>query len=142
MTKFLRSIKPIVFVLVHLVVLPRRFRMFMFVNTNLYWIKFGFKSTGLGAIKYFSRSKDFGVKDLLLLPYYCFLKVSTWLILAAYWLALLAALPFWIASLWDSIINIFIFIGWIGFLAELDQRVEMSIWTDEINWKKIFREKD
>tara|TARA_B100000886_G_scaffold183683_1_gene126016 strand:+ start:150 stop:551 length:402 start_codon:yes stop_codon:yes gene_type:complete len=133
MTKFLRSIKPIIFVLAHLVALPRRFRIFMFTNTNLYWVKFGFESTGLGAVKYFSRSKDFRVKDWLLLPYYCFLKVATWLILAAYWLALFAALPFWIASLWDSIINIFIFVGWIGFLAELDQRLEINIWTDEIN---------
>ena len=126
----------------HLVALPRRFGIFMFTNTNLYWVKFGFKSTGLGAFSYFSRSKDFGVKDWLLLPYYFFLKVATWIIVVAYYLALVASLPFWIASIWDSIINIFIFIGWIGFLAELDQRVEMSIWTDEINWKKIFKEKE
>ena len=44
MTKFLRSTKPIALVLVDLVALPRRFRMFMFVNKNLYWDKFGFKS--------------------------------------------------------------------------------------------------
>ena len=79
---------------------------------------------------------------MVITSYYCFLKVAAWLILAAYWLDLLAALPFWIASLWDSIINIFIFVGWIGFLAELDQRLEINIWTDEINWKTMYREKD
>ena len=88
-TLFLRQIKPIVIFIVHLLALPRRFRIFMFINTNLYWVKFGYKSAA--GIDYFSRDKDFGTKDWLLFPYYCFLKLATWIIITAYWLTLIFA---------------------------------------------------
>ena len=137
-TLFLRKIKPIVFVLVHLIALPRRFRVFMYLNTNLYWAKFGYKSAA--GIDYFARDKDFGTQDWLLLPYYCFLKIATWIIMAAYWLALLLTPIFSIAFFWDSIFTIFLFIGWVGFLGELDKRLELSF-IGEINWIKVYKEK-
>ena len=118
MTKFLRYIKPIVFVLVHLIALPRRFRIFIFTQKNLY------------------------LKGRYLYPIYLFTTVATWLVIVAYWLALMFALPFWIASFSDTIFNVFILVGWIAFIAELDQRLEINMWTDEINWLTIYREKD
>lgn len=138
-TLFLRQIKPIVIFIVHLLALPRRFRIFMFINTNLYWVKFGYKSAA--GIDYFSRDKDFGTKDWLLFPYYCFLKLATWIIITAYWLTLIFAPINFLASFWDSPFVIIILLFWIGFLNSLDQRLELTF-LDEIMWEKIFKDKN
>ncbi len=111
----------------------------MFINTNLYWVKFGYKSAA--GIDYFSRDKDFGTKDWLLFPYYCFLKLATWIIITAYWLTLIFAPINFLASFWDSPFVIIILLFWIGFLNSLDQRLELTF-LDEIMWEKIFKDKN
>ena len=139
-TLFLRQIKPIVIFTVHLLALPRRFRIFMLLNTNKYWNKFGYKSAA--GISYFSRDKDFGMEDWLLYPYYCILKIFTWVIPAAYWLILIFAPITWLVSLWESPFVIVILFVWYGFLYELDNRLELSYIEENIMWEKIFKEKN
>ena len=138
MRKFLTSIKPITFLLVHLLALPRRFRAFVFLNTNLYWVSFGYKSAG--GINYFSRDKDFGIKGWLLFPFYCLIRIIEWVVIVAFYLFILFAPALWLSSVFDSVINIFLFVGWLYFLGEMEKLIKLDI-LGEIQWEKIYKRK-
>ena len=138
MRKFLTSIKPITFLLVHLLALPRRFRAFVFLNTNLYWVSFGYKSAG--GINYFSRDKDFGIKGWLLFPFYCLIRIIEWVVIVAFYLFILFAPALWLSSVFDSVINIFLFVGWLYFLGEMEKLIKLDI-LGEIQWELIFTRK-
>ena len=141
-TVFLRQIKPITKLVVRLLALPIRFKLLLFRRSNhfKYWERFGFKDTV--GIKYFSRSKDFGTKDWLLLPFYTLFKIIVWAIYTAYYLALVFVPILQIPNILGiSIINVIIFFIWFYFLAELQKRIEVDLLTEEINWDKVFKEK-
>ena len=143
-TVFLRQIKPITKILVVLLAIPIWFKIILFRKTSYfkYWERFGFQSTV--GIKYFSRSKDFGTKDWLLLPFYTLFKLIVWAIYTAYYLALLFVPILQIPNILGmDIFNVIIFFIWFYFLAELSKRVEIDMFSknDEINWDKVFKEK-
>ena len=149
MTKFLRQIKPIVFVLVHLIALPHKFEMFCRIKTQLFWLRFGFKP---GGKKYFSRDVDFGIKDWILVPIYISIEVFKWLIFYSYWLALWVSPPLLLVSIVDINFGFFgiILLLWVLFLRELDSRYEVEVKknkdyklyvVNKINWQQIYREK-
>ena len=141
-TVFLRQIKPITKLVVRLLALHIRFHKLLFRKTNLhqYWNKFAFTST-MG-IEYFSRSKDFGKKDWLLLPFYTLFKLAVWAVYIAYYIALLFVPILQIPNILGiSIINVIIFFIWLYFLAELQKRIEVDLLTEEIKWDKVFKEK-
>ena len=141
-TVFLRQIKPITKLVVRLLALPIRFKLLLFRRSNhfKYWERFGFKDTV--GIKYFSRSKDFGTKDWLLLPFYTLFKIIVWAIYTAYYIALIFVPILQIPNILGiSIINVIIFFIWFYFLAELQKRIEVDLLTEEINWDKVFKEK-
>ena len=141
-TVFLRQIKPITKLVVRLLALHIRFHKLLFRKTNLhqYWERFGFQSTV--GIKYFSRSKDFGTKDWLLLPFYTLFKLAVWAVYIAYYIALLFVPILQIPNILGiGIFNVIIFFIWFYFLAELQKRIEVDLLTEEINWDKVFKEK-
>ena len=143
-TVFLRQIKPITKLVVRLLAIPIWFKLFLFRKTSYfkYWERFGFQST-LG-IKYFSRSKDFGTKDWLLLPFYTLFKLAVWAVYIAYYIALLFVPILQIPNILGiGIFNVIIFFIWFYFLAELQKRVEIDMFSknDEINWDKVFKDK-
>ena len=141
-TVFLRQIKPITKLVVRLLALHIRLHKLLFRKTSLhqYWERFGFQSTV--GIKYFSRSKDFGTKDWLLLPFYTLFKIIVWAIYTAYYIALIFVPILQIPNILGiSIINVIIFFIWFYFLAELQKRIEVDLLTEEINWDKVFKEK-
>ena len=143
-TVFLRQIKPITKLVVRLLALPVRFKLLLFRRSNhfKYWERFGFKDTV--GIKYFSRSKDFGIKDWLLLPFYTLFKLFVWAIYTAYYLALVFVPILQIPNILGmGIFNVIIFFIWVYFLAELEKRVEIDMFSenDEIKWDKVFKGK-
>ena len=141
-TVFLRQIKPITKLVVRLLALPIRFKLLLFRRSNhfKYWERFGFKDTV--GIKYFSRSKDFGTKDWLLLPFYTLFKLAVWAVYIAYYIALLFVPILQIPNILGiGIFNVIIFFIWFYFLAELQKRIEVDLLTEEINWDKVFKEK-
>ena len=143
-TVFLRQIKPITKLVVRFLALPIRLKLFLFRRTNYfkYWERFGFQSTV--GIKYFSRSKDFGTKDWLLLPFYTLFKLAVWAVYIAYYIALLFVPILQIPNILGiGIFNVIIFFIWFYFLAELQKRVEIDMFSknDEINWDKVFKDK-
>ena len=141
-TVFLRQIKPITKLVVRLLALHIRFHKLLFRKTNLhqYWERFGFQSTV--GIKYFSRSKDFGTKDWLLLPFYTLFKLAVWAVYIAYYIALLFVPILQIPNILGvGIFNVIIFFIWVYFLAELQKRIEVDLLTEEINWDKVFKDK-
>ena len=143
MRKFLTSIKPITFLLVHLVAFPRRFRAFVFLNTNLYWVSFGYKSSG--GHKYFSRDKDFGLKGWLLFPFYCLIRIIEWVVIATFYLYLLFFPSLWLFSLFDSplynLIILFLFVGgWIYLLGQIWELIQLDS-HGAIKWELIFTRK-
>ena len=143
-TVFLRQIKPITKIVVVLLALPIWFKLFLFRKTNYfkYWERFGYKSTV--GIKFFSRSKDFGKKDWLLLPFYIFFRLIVWTIYTAYYLALLFVPILQIPNILGmDIFNVIIFFIWFAFLVQLEKRVEIDAFSknDEIKWDKVFKEK-
>ena len=143
-TVFLRQIRPITKLVGRLLALHIRFHKLLFRKTNLhkYWERFGFQSTV--GIKYFSRSKDFGTKDWLLLPFYTLFKIIVWAIYTAYYLALVFVPILQIPNILGiGIFNVIIFFLWVYFLAELEKRVEIDMFSknDEINWDKVFKDK-
>ena len=141
-TVFLRQIKPITKLVGRLLALHIRFHKLLFRKTNLhkYWERFGFQSTV--GIKYFSRSKDFGTKDWLLLPFYTLFKLAVWAVYIAYYIALLFVPILQIPNILGiGIFNVIIFFIWFYFLAELQKRIEVDLLTDEINWDKVFKDK-
>ena len=141
-TVFLSQIKPITKLVGRLLALHIRFHKLLFRKTNLhqYWERFGFQSTV--GIKYFSRSKDFGTKDWLLLPFYTLFKLAVWAVYIAYNIALIFVPILQIPNILGiSIINVIIFFIWLYFLAELQKRIEVDLLTEEINWDKVFKEK-
>ena len=141
-TVFLRQIKPITKLVGRLLALHIRFHKLLTLKTNLhqYWDKFGFRST-IG-IKYFSRSKDFGKKDWLLLPFYTLFKLAVWAVYIAYYIALLFVPILQIPNILGmDIFNVIIFFIWFYFLAEIQKRIEVDFLTEEIKWDKVFKEK-
>ena len=141
-TVFLRQIKPITKLVGRLLALPTRFHKLLFLKTNLYqyWERFGFQST-IG-IKFFSRSKDFGTKDWLLLPFYTLFKLAVWAVYITYYIVLLFLPILQIPNILGiGIFNVIIFFIWVYFLAELQKRIEVDLLTEEINWDKVFKEK-
>ena len=141
-TVFLRQIKPITKLVGRLLALHIRFHKLLFRKTNLHqhWERFGFQSTV--GIKYFSRSKDFGTKDWLLLPFYTLFKLAVWAVYIAYYIALLFVPILQIPNILGiGIFNVIIFFIWFYFLAELQKRIEVDLLTEEINWDKVFKEK-
>ena len=143
-TVFLRQIKPITKLLGRLLALPTRFHKLLFLKTNLYqyWERFGFKSSILGD-NYFSRSKDFGKKDWLLLPFYTLFILAVWAVYIAYYIVLLFVPILQIPNILGmDIFNVIIFFIWFYFLAEIQKRIEVDLVTEEINWDKVFKEKE
>ena len=141
-TVFLRQIKPITKLVVRYLALPVRLKIFLFRRTNYfkYWERFGYKSTV--GIKFFSRSKDFGTKDWLLLPFYTLFKLAVWAVYIAYYIALIFVPILQLPNILGiGIINVIIFFIWLYFLAELQKRIEVDLLTEEINWDKVFKEK-
>ena len=141
-TVFLRQIKPITKLVVRYLALPVRLKIFLFRRTNYfkYWERFGFQSTV--GIKFFSRSKDFGIKDWLLLPFYTLFKLAVWAVYIAYLIALLFVPILQIPNILGmDIFNVIIFFIWFYFLAELEKRIEVDLTTEEINWDKVFKKK-
>ena len=141
-TVFLRQIKPITKIVVVLLAIPIWFKIILFRKTSYfkYWERFGFQSTV--GIKYFSRSKDFGTKDWLLLPFYTLFKLAVWAVYIAYYIALLFVPILQIPNILGiGIFNVIIFFIWFYFLAELQKRIEVDLLTEEINWDKVFKEK-
>tara|TARA_B100001029_G_C14990177_1_gene411530 strand:+ start:518 stop:976 length:459 start_codon:yes stop_codon:yes gene_type:complete len=141
-TVFLRQIKPITKLLGRLLALHVRFHKFLTLKTNLhqYWERFGFKDTV--GIKFFSRSKDFGTKDWLLLPFYTLFKLAVWAVYIAYYIVLLFVPILQIPNILGmDIFNVIIFFIWFYFLAEIQKRIEVDLLTEEINWDKVFKEK-
>ena len=141
-TVFLRQIRPITKLVGRLLALNIRFHKLLTLHTNLhqYWARFGFKD--VVGIEYFSRSKDFGTKDWLLLPFYTLFKLAVWTVYIAYYIALIFFPILQIPNILGvSIINVIIFFIWFYFLAELEKRIEVDLTTEEINWDKVFKKK-
>ena len=141
-TVFLRQIKPITKLVGRLLALPIWFKLILFRKTSYfkYWERFGFQSTV--GIKFFSRSKDFGTKDWLLLPFYTLFQLAVWAVYIAYYIALLFVPILQIPNILGmDIFNIIIFFIWFYFLAELEKRIELDMVTDEIKWDKVFKKR-
>ena len=142
-TVFLRQIKPITKLVVRYLALPVRLKIFLFRRTNYfkYWERFGYKSTV--GIKFFSRSKDFGTKDWLVLPFYILFKLIIWALYLVYYIAILFVPILQIPSIFNGVFNIVVFCLWFAFICELEKRVEIDMFSknDEINWDKVFKEK-
>ena len=143
-TVFLRQIKPITKLIVRFLALPKRLNIFLFRRTNYfkYWERFGYKSTV--GIEFFSRSKDFGTKDWLVLPLYILFKLIKWVIYIGYYIAILFVPILQIPNILGiGIINVIIFFIWFSFISQLEKRVEIDMFSknDEINWDKVFKEK-
>ena len=136
------QIRPITKLVGRLLALNIRFHKLLTLHTDLhqYWARFGFQSTV--GIKFFSRSKDFGIKDWLLLPFYTLFKLAVWAVYIAYFIALLFVPILQIPNILGmGIFNVIIFFIWFYFLVELEKRIEVDLLTEEINWDKVFREK-
>ena len=140
-TLFFRQIRPITKLVGRLLALHVRFHKLLTLKTNLhqYWNKFGFTST-MG-IEYFSRSKDFGKKDWLLLPFYTLFKLTVWAVYIAYYIVLIFVPILQIPAIFYGLFNIVVFFFWIAFLSELQKRIEVDLLTEEIKWDKVFKEK-
>ena len=140
-TVFLRQIKPITKIVVVLLALRIRFNLFLHRKTNYfkYWERFGYKS--FFGEQFFSRSKDFGKKDWLLLPFYALFKLTVWAVYIAYYIALIFVPILQIPAIFYGLFNIVVFFFWIAFLSELQKRIEVDLLTEEIKWDKVFKEK-